>query len=418
MLSYVERLLAFRYLRAKRDERLISVISWFSLVGIALGVATLIVVLSVMRGVRTEMTESIVGLEGHVTVAQRGQGIPEFDNLVGLLKKQPGVKTALPVVQGQVMVSYHGTANGAMVTGIRVEDLAAKPLLTKKIDGDLEAFKRGEGVIIGSRMAERIGVHIGDSITLISPEGRATPAGVVPRIKAYPVVATFSVGMFAYDNGLVVLPFNEAQVFFMLSSADGLGRASAVEVMGEHAGDAQALATQLSRTLGQEYRIYDWQTSNGGLIRAVMVQRNVMFLVLTMIIIVASFNIVASLIMLVREKSKDIAVLRTLGASRQMIMRIFMITGLAIGTIGTLCGVALGLAIALNTKAIQAAIERITGAPMFADELYFLSSLPAEVNISEVAFVGGVALLLTFVATLYPSRRAASLNPVEVFRYE
>jgi lipoprotein-releasing system permease protein len=418
MFSHVERLLAFRYLRAKRDERLISVISWFSLTGIALGVATLIVVLSVMRGVRTEMTESIVGLEGHVTVMMRGAAMPHFDELTDLLKTQTGVKTALPVVQGQVMVSFHGAANGAMVTGLRAEDLSAKPLLTQKINGDLEAFKRGEGIIIGSRMAERMGVRVGDSITLISPEGRATPAGTVPRIKAYPVVATFSVGMFAYDNGLVVLPFQEAQVFFMLSDAEGIGRVNAIEVMGNNAADAPQLAKTISQTLGGDFRVYDWQTSNGGLIRAVLVQRNVMFLVLTMIIIVASFNIVASLIMLVREKSKDIAVLRTIGASKQMIMRVFMTTGLAIGSMGTLAGVALGLTISLNTKAIQAAIERATGAPMFADELYFLSSLPAEVNASEVAFVAGVALLLTFVATLYPARRAASLNPVEVFRYE
>lgn len=414
-----ERLVAFRYLRSRRREGFISLIAGFSLMGIALGVATLIVVLAVMHGVREELIKSIVGLEGHVTIQSGPRGMEDYDNFVQQLKKMQGVKTAVPIVHGQVMASYKGAAMGAMVTALRLDDLkASKPLLLEKTTPQAaEAFARGEGILVGSRLADRLGVSVGDALMLISPEGRATVAGMVPRVKSYPVVGTFKIGMFAYDNGLVVLPFEEAQLFFKLREGER-NAASAIEVMSIDPDRAGELARELARSLPSEFRLYDWKSSNAHIFRAVLVQRNVMFLVLMLIIVVASFNIISGLIMLVKDKSRDIAILRTMGASRGMVMRIFILCGASIGVIGTLLGVALGLLISFNTLAIQHWFESFTGHPLFADELYFLSSLPAKVDFSEVGAVAALSLALSFLATLYPARRAAKLDPAEALRYE
>jgi lipoprotein-releasing system permease protein len=419
-LTSFERIIALRYLRSRKSDSIISAIAMFSLAGIALGVMTLIVVLSVMRGVRGEMINSIIGLEGHVTVVANGNaGLPDFDTLARKISTLDGVAHALPIVQGQVLLSANGQANGVLATGIRAIDLQYKPLITNKIAaGNLEDFKAGKGIMIGSRMAERMNVQVGDSVTLISPEGRATPAGRVPRIQAYPVVATFSIGMFAYDNGMVLMPFETAQTFFMLRAGEEEGRASAVEVVGSNADMAPALAQRIAN-MGQGYlRSYDWKSSNNHLFNAVMVQRNVMFLILTLIIVVASFNIISSLIMLVRQKRRDIAILRTMGASRKNILHIFMTTGCLIGMMGTVLGVVFGLLIAFNTQNIQAFIERVSGQKLLADELYFLSSLPSEVSLAEVGMVAGMAMVLCFVATWFPARTAAKLEPAEVLRGE
>lgn len=417
MLSAFERKVAFRYLRARREEGFISVIALFSLVGICLGVATLIVVLAVMNGVRGELIKSIVGLEGHISVYADAKGISDYDTLSQKIAAMNGVKSALPKVEGQVMASFRGASTGAMVMGFRQGDLETKELLIHKIsEGSLEAFKQGEGIVIGSRMAQRLGIRLGDELTLISPEGRATFAGLVPRVKNYPVVAMFSIGMFAYDNGMVLLPFEEAQTYFKLSDNNG-DRATTIEVMVYDADHAGVVASALRTTL-EGYRVYDWKTSNQHIFQAVLVQRNVMFLILMLIIVVASFNIISSLIMLVREKGKDIAILRTLGASRGSVMRIFFACGASIGVVGTLLGIALGLLIAFNTESIQIWLESMMGHKLFADELYFLSHLPAQVNYTEVWMVVAMALALSFLATLYPAKKAAMLDPAEGLRYE
>ncbi len=429
MVNSAERLISLRYLRARREEGLISVIAAFSLIGIALGVATLIVVLSVMRGVREEMIESIVGLEGHVTLSSTARGVESYRALAQRISAMHGVKSAIPVVQGQAMASANGVSAGALVSGIRPEDLAFKPLLTQKIvAGDTRAWQRGEGIMIGQRMAQRLGLRLGNRVTLISPEGRATPAGVVPRIKAYPVVAMFNIGMFAYDNGLVVLPFSEAQSFFKLKDIlpgaaaapeePDSGRASSIEVLGDNADDAPIIAQRIADETGPAFRVDHWKSANAHIFRAVMVQRNVMFLILTLIILVASFNIVSSLIMLVREKRRDIGILRAMGATRGMVQRIFIISGMSVGVIGTALGIALGLLVALNTEHIQHWLESLTGNKLFADELYFLSSLPAKVDAGEVVIVATMALTLSFLASLYPAMRASKLDPAEVLRYE
>lgn len=419
MFSAFERMVALRYLRARRQEGMISVIAFFSLVGIALGVATLIVVLAVMNGVRGELIKSIIGLEGHVSVYSVSRGISDYNIVVDTISALPSITSVVPKIEGQIMASHKGVAMGAMVAGIRARDLKHKPLLLNKIvEGDIGAFERGAGIIIGQRMAEKMGIKVGDMLTLVSPEGRATIAGMVPRVKAYPVVALFSVGMFAYDSGLIVMPFDEAQIYFKLTEEKGVGSASTIEVMGDDPDSSVQIARNIATALGPDYRVYDWKASNSHIFQAVLVQRNVMFLILTLIILVASFNIISSLIMLVREKGRDIAILRTMGASRASVMRIFFACGAGVGVVGTLVGVALGLLIAFNTENIQHFLESMTGHRLFADELYFLSHLPAKVEMKEVASVVAMSLALSFLATLYPARRAAKLDPAEVLRYE
>lgn len=417
MLTPFEKLVAFRYLRARREEGLISVIALFSLVGIALGVATLIVVLAVMNGVRGELIKSIIGLEGHLTVYASPRGIPDYAAVSTTILQLPGVTAALPKVEGHIMASYKGAATGAMVAGYRYRDLERKPLLLARLEGDAQALERGDGIIIGGRMAEKMGVMPGDAITLISPEGRATVAGLVPRVKAYPVQGVFSIGMFAYDNGLILMPFEEAQQYFKLRD-NGADNASAIEVTLDNADDAPRMAREVAQALGSGFRVYDWKSSNSHIFQAVLVQRNVMFLILTLIILVASFNIISSLIMLVREKGRDVAVLRTMGASRVSIMKIFIVCGASVGVMGTVLGVALGLLIAYNTENIQLWLEGMMGHRLFADELYFLSHLPSRVEPGEVCAVVLMALGLAFMATIYPARRAARLDPAEALRYE
>ncbi len=417
MLTAFERTVAFRYLRARREEGLISVIALFSLVGIALGVATLIVVLAVMNGVRDEMIKSIIGLEGHVSVYAIEGGLDHYAELSESITRIPGVRSAIPKVEGQIMASHKGQALGAMAVGFREEDFKYKELLSKRmVEGSLSALTGGDGVVIGKRMAEKMGLKLGDEITLISPEGRATVMGLMPRVKAYPVVGLFSIGMFAYDNGLIILPFEEAQIYFKLRD-NGSDDVSTIEIMVENPDQARAMAKTIHKELGK-VRVYDWQSANSHILQAVIVQRNVMFLILMLIIVVACFNIISSLIMLVREKGRDVAILRTMGATRASVMRIFFACGASVGIIGTFFGIILGLLIAYNTESIQLWLEAMMGHKLFADELYFLSHLPAKVDGSEVVTVVVMALAISFLATLYPARRAASLDPAEGLRYE
>lgn len=418
MFSALERFIAFRYLRARRAEGFISVSTFFSTSGIALGVATLIMVTSVMNGVKDEMMKHFIGLSGHINVYGISDPIIGYQDVVARIAKHPEVESATPLVEGQVMVSSEGRAFGAQVYAFRPEDYKSKAEIARKITGgSLDALKREEGVIIGERMAENLRLELGDSITLISPEGRQTLAGMVPRIKAYPIVGLFKFGMYSYDSGLVLMPFAEAQTYFKLSD-NNLDRASGIQVLLKNPDAVDQLAHTISAELGSGYRVYSWVQTNRSVFDALTIQRNVMFIILTLIIIVAAFNIISSLVMLVKEKGRDIAVLRSMGATRGTINRIFILSGMSVGFIGTFIGVVLGLILAVNIDNIRAWVENVSHQTIMAEQLYFLSTLPSKVNPVEVIAIIGMSLALSFLAALYPARRAASLEPSEALRYE
>jgi lipoprotein-releasing system permease protein len=413
--SAFERMVAARYLRARRREGFISIIAWFSLLGIALGVATLIIVMSVMNGFRAELMGRILGLNGHIGVYASVGGLADFDPLADKIRQIPGVRRVTPIVEGQALAtSAAGGAAFAMVRGVRPADLLAKGAVVDGIrSGDPAAFEGDNAVIIGSRLAEKLGIRVGDQMTIISPKGNATAFGTIPRMRAYKVVATFNVGMYEYDSSFVFMPMEAAQIYFALP-----GRITDLQVMVDNPDQVGDVGDVIGNITGGTLRVYDWQHANAGFFNAIQVERNVMFLILTLIILVAAFNIISSLIMLVKDKGRDIAILRTMGATRGMIMRIFFISGASVGVFGTLAGVGLGLAFALNIESIRQFLQGLTGRELFSAEIYFLSQLPAKIDPWEVGTVVLMALGLSFAATIYPSWRAARLDPVEALRYE
>jgi lipoprotein-releasing system permease protein len=409
-----ERMVAMRYLRARRQEGFISVIAGFSLLGIGLGVATLIIVMSVMNGFRAELMDRILGLNGHAAVYGVQGPMQNFDDLVGKIADVPGIISVTPQVEGQVMAMANGVASGGLVRGLRSADLAAKAIITDNlIAGSLEEYASQKGILIGARLAQRLGVSIGEKLTLISPTTSATAFGSMPRMRGYTVAGIFEVGMFEYDNTFIYMPLQPAQVFFKVK-----GAVNAIELMVIDPNDMWDVRRDLLRAIGPDHRATDWQQRNSSFFNALQVERNVMFLILTLIILVAAFNIISSLIMLVKDKGGDIAILRTMGASRGMVMRIFLLAGASVGVFGTIVGSVLGLAFSYNIETIRQWLQSLTGTELFAAEIYFLSQLPAEVDPLEVATVILMSLFLSFAATLYPSWRAARLDPVEALRYE
>jgi len=408
-----EWMLALRYLRAKRQESFISVISGFSLIGIALGVATLIIVMSVMNGFRHELLKSILGLNGHVTVQASDGLLRDFDGLTQKLRAVPGVTRAAPVVDGQVMASQNGVNAGVIVRGLHPADLKSLTLVSSTLSQDaLAGFDSGDDVIIGAGLARKMGIRVGGSITLIAPKGNVTPFGTTPRIKTYKVSGTFKVGMTQYDTSFIFMPLGEAQLFF-----NSEGGVSSIEVMVTDPDNDLAMLPALQQVLGRDHRLVPWQETNSSFFEALQVERNVMFLILTLIILVAALNIVSGLIMLVKDKSGDIAVLRTMGASRGAVMRVFLIAGASIGVVGTLLGFVIGVVFCANIESIRQGLSRLTGTTLFDPTIYFLSKMPAELDAGEVTAVVVMALTLTLLATLYPSWRAAKLDPVEALRY-
>ncbi len=414
MFSTLERFISLRYLRAKKAEGFISVIAGFSFVGIALGVATLIVVMAVMNGFRDELIKRVLGVDGHVAVvAPAGQGIQNYEDLRQRLAKDEDVISVIPMVEGQVMVTSRAASVGALARGISREDLKQKPLLFESIpDEALQQFDGMNGVVMGKGLARRLGAYAGDVVSLISPQTRSTVLGSIPRMKEFTVLGTFEVGMFEYDNNILLMPLQAGQVFFKRPDA-----ASMLELTLKDPQAASSKADDIRKNLTDFYYLTDWMRTHHQFFNALKVERNVMFLILTLIVLVAAFNIISSLIMLVKSKTQDIAILRTMGLSRASVMRIFFLNGATIGVIGTLVGVTLGLLVALNLPAIQHWLESVTGAELFSAEIYYLSSLPAKVLPEDVTNVTLMALALSFIATLYPAWKAAKTDPAEVLRY-
>jgi len=409
-----ERMMAFRYLRAKKSESFVSVISAFSFLGIMLGVATLIIVMSVMNGFRAELTDRVLGLNGHMNVVSNEGALREFDSWVDVLSKIDGVTTVLPQIEKQALFSVSGSSTGVMVRGLSAGTFKAKPVLNNSItDGDLSAFNAGEGVIIGKELARKFRLYPGDDIVMLSPQGKASPFGTIPRSRRFTISAIFDVEMYEYNQGFVFMPLMAAQQFFDLPNA-----VNTIEMFTQDTQQTQKYMDDIVTKIPSDLRVYDWRQSNGSFFNALQVERNVMFLILTLIILVAAFNIVSSMIMLVKDKSKDIAILRTIGASRRSMLKIFILTGGMIGIAGTIAGTALGIGFALNIERIRQALQSLTGTELFSAEIYFLTQLPAVVNWSEVISVVVMALTISLLATLYPAWRAAKLDPVEVLRYE
>ena len=415
LFSPVERLLAKRYMRSRRAEGFISVIAWFSLAGITLGVATLIIVMSVMNGFRAELIGRILGLNGHVGVyAAGGSGIAEFDPLSVSLAEIPGVIAVTPQVEGQVMASRGKTNLGAVVRGVRWSDLAARRPLWKALsDEAIAGFRDDGGLLIGKSMAFKMGVNVGDTVTLTSARGEATAFGTLPTRRTYRIAGIFDVGMHEYDSSFIFMPFDVAGKLFGMRD-----RASGLEIYTADPQNITVIRTLVADKIGKELRAFDWLQRNRTFINALRVERNVMFLILTLIILVAAFNIISSMIMLVRSKNADIAVLRTMGASSGTVMRVFLMTGASIGVVGTMTGTVIGLLFCWKIGSIQGFIEGISGAELFAAEIYFLSTLPAKVDPTEVGFVIAMALGLSFLASLYPAWRAGRIAPAEVLRNE
>jgi lipoprotein-releasing system permease protein len=408
-----ERMVAFRYLRARRQEGFVSVIAIFSLLGIALGVATLIIVMSVMNGFRADLLGRILGLNGDLGVYAASGPLADYEAAAKKVARISGVTAAIPVVEGQVMATSDRGAAGALVHGIRPADLKALRLVSGHVLAGSLADFTDDGIAIGYRLAQSLGVGVGGRVTVISPQGTATAFGTMPRLKTYRVAALFNVGMYEYDNSFIYAPLAAAQLFFRLPDA--------VTDLQVYVADPDRVGDQASAIVAAfagQVRIVDWQQANSSLFNAVEIERNVMFLILTLIIVVAAFNIISSMIMMVKDKGRDIAILRTMGASRGMILRIFMLSGASIGVVGTLAGLALGVAFTRNIEAIREFVQNILGVNLFSAEIYFFTRIPARIDTSEVATVVVMALVLSFLATLYPSWRAARLDPVEALRYE
>lgn len=422
-----EWMLAMRYLRSKRREGFISVISIFSFLGITLGVATLIVVMAVMNGFRTELLDKILGFSGHATIVANDRSpIADFDAFSSRLAQIAGVKTVMPFVEGQALASTTVNNTGVIVRGVREADLKrVRGLNNDKLQtgireqgapdekASLDGFDKSEGVAIGRGLADRHLLGLGSTLTIVAPEGPDTIMGNTPRIRDFPVVAIFEIGMSIYDDGIVYMPLADAQEYF--SSEEGV---SAIELTVDRPEQIGGKLAEIQEVVGPNYAITTWQQRNQTFFTALAVERNVMFLILTLIILVAAFNVISGLIMLVKDKSHDIAILRTMGASRGAIQRVFFMTGAAIGVAGTIAGLIIGVLFAANIGHIQRWVEELSGTRVFPRELYYLTRLPADLDSSQTAWVVGMALILSFSATLYPSWRAARLDPVEALRYE
>jgi lipoprotein-releasing system permease protein len=409
-----EWMLSLRYLRARRREGFISVIAGFSFLGIMLGVATLIIVMAVMNGFRQELLSKILGLNGHLLIQPLESPLTDYAAVADRIAKVDGIFLAAPLVEGQALASSPFNASGVVVRGMLGADLMKLSQVSSNIkQGTLDGFDNGQGLAIGRRLAEQLSVRAGDNLTLVSPRGAVTPMGTTPRIKAYKIAAVFEIGMSEYDSAFVFMPLTEAQAYF-----NRAGDVTAIEIYTNDPDHIDQFRQPVTDAAARPIYMIDWRQRNATFFNALQVERNVMFLILTLIVLVAALNIVSGLIMLVKDKGSDIAILRTMGATQGAMMRVFLITGASIGVVGTLVGFLLGTIVCLNIEEIRRFLSWLTNTELFSPELYFLSKLPADMNLKETLAVLVMALGLSLLATLYPSWRAARLDPVEALRYE
>lgn len=419
MFGSFERMVAKRYLRARKGERFVSIIAIFSLIGIALGVGTLIVVMAVMNGFKADLLGRILGLNGDLSVYSQSYDGPtslgRYNNLSNRIEQMPHITSAIPFIEGQVLISAGNFNSGGMVRGMTASGLEKLKVISKTLDPTvLKQFQGDDVIIIGETLAEQANLGVGSRLTLISPKGSATVMGNIPRIKSYRIIGIFDSGMHEYNSSYVFLPMRAAQKYFQLDD-----EVTGIQIFSNDSTHIQAVTHQLENSFRNDnLKFVDWTQSNNAFFGAVQVEQNVMFLILALIILVAAFNVISSLIMMVKDKTRDIAILRTMGASRGAIMRIFLMCGASVGVTGTLIGTVLGILFCKNIEHIRQGLQKITGTNLFNPEVYYLEHLPAKLDWSDVIQVVSMALFLSLLATLYPSWKAAKTDPVEALRNE
>lgn len=410
-----ERTIALRYIKSRRVEGFISVSAWFSLVGIVLGVATLIVVMSVMNGFRTELIDRILGINGHLIVYKKnGLSIENYHKIVNQISDTQNVIAVTPYLEGQALAKTKNSVSGIIIRGTKWSDLPAKKLLWKSLDDStIENFKIKQNVILGYRLAQRLNLRVGDYISLISPNVMETAIGVLPIKQNFMVGGFFDIGMYEYDNNFIFIPWEKAKKFLSTNEI-----AHGIEIFLHNPKTTQNVYDDLSSKLDKNLTIIDWKKRNSSFMNALDVEKNVMFVILTLIILVATFNIISSMIMLVQTKKSDIALMRTMGASKLLIIRIFMLTGSIIGIIGTIIGAILGIVVSINIEKIRKFISTFFEQELFSPQIYFLSTLPSNINFNEVFVVMGLSISLTLLASIFPAWKASKISPAEALRYE
>ena len=408
-------MIAFRYIKSRRVEGFISISAWFSLLGIMLGVATLIVVMSVMNGFRTELVDRILGINGHLIIYSKNERtIPNYTKIINKISDTPNVVAVTAHLEGQALAKNKNSISGVIIRGSNWSDLAAKKLLWKSLNqSTISNFKDKQNIIMGYRLGQKLNLKVGDFVSLISPNGMETALGVLPVNQNFKIGGFFDMGMYEYDNNFIFIPWKKAELFLSTNNI-----AHGIEVFLKDQKLTSSVNLQLQSKLNKNLIVIDWKKRNSSFMNALAVEKNVMFVILTLIILVAAFNIISSMIMLVQTKKADIALMRTMGASQYLIIKVFMLTGSIIGFLGTFVGVLLGVFVSMNIEKIRQLITSIFGQELFSAEIYFLSKLPSNININEVLIVICISIFLTLLASIFPAWKASKISPAEALRYE
>ena len=408
-------MIAFRYIKSRRVEGFISISAWFSLLGIMLGVATLIVVMSVMNGFRTELVDRILGINGHLIIYSKNERtIPNYTKIINKILDTPNVVAVTAHLEGQALAKNKNSISGVIIRGSKWSDLAAKKLLWKSLNqSTISNFKDKQNIIMGYRLGQKLNLKVGDFVSLISPNGMETALGVLPVNQNFKIGGFFDIGMYEYDNNFIFIPWKKAELFLSTNNV-----AHGIEVFLKDQKLTSSVNLQLQSKLNKNLIVIDWKKRNSSFMNALAVEKNVMFVILTLIILVAAFNIISSMIMLVQTKKADIALMRTMGASQYLIIKVFMLTGSIIGFLGTFVGVLLGVFVSMNIEKIRQLITSMFGQELFSAEIYFLSKLPSNININEVLIVICISIFLTLLASIFPAWKASKISPAEALRYE